>query len=118
MGQGLGVRADASCTWVRVHEAYALDRPPLATPPPGTPRHATRACTRHGRRAVTGSGAMGSKRGVRNSQIAPQVNLSRTIWSLAPVLGPCCKNRLVPKAPGYLRLSYPLKILSRTRTLP
>ena len=62
--------------------------------------------------------AMGSYGTLRNSQIGPQVIPSQTIWALAPDSKPCCKNQVVQKAPGYLALSIPPKILSRLRTLP
>ena len=65
-----------------------------------------------------GSGAMGSKLGVRNSQKATEVNLSETICLLAAFWLPCCKNWPYPKAPDYLGLSIPLVILSRVSTLP
>jgi len=61
---------------------------------------------------------MGSKIDLRNSQKALEVNLSETICALAPFLGPCCKNHLVPKAPDYLGLSIPPNILSRLVLLP
>ena len=64
------------------------------------------------------NGAMGSKRGVRNSQMTLLEVLSETIWLLALILVPCCKNHLCPKAPEYLGLSIPPGILSRPRTLP
>ena len=63
-------------------------------------------------------GAMGSKRGVRNVEKVLEVNLERTIWALAPFSAACCKNQPVLKAPDYLGLSNPCKIITRPRVLP
>ena len=62
--------------------------------------------------------AMGSNRTLRNSQKPVEVSLSETICLLAAFLRPCCKNWLDPKAPGCLRLSNPLRILSVLLPLP
>ena len=61
---------------------------------------------------------MGSKKGVRNSLMDPEVNLELTIWLLAPYLVPCCKNQACQKAPDYLHLSNPREILSGVLPLP
>ena len=85
---------------------------------PGTPVTSAPHCYTGCSADAGEKGAMGSKRTLRNSQKAPQVNLRRTIWLLALFLAPCCKNQLVSKAPTYLRLSIPCEILSRPGTLP
>ena len=84
----------------------------------GTPARAAAAPSTAARARRVTKCAMGSKQTLRNSQIDLEVNLRLTIWALAPFLVPCCKNRLVPKASHYLRLSNPSEILSRVMTLP
>ena len=72
----------------------------------------------HAGTGTGGNSAMGSKMALRNSLNHSQVDLERTICLLAPFSEPCCKNRPVPKAPDYLVLSNPPRILLRLVTLP
>ena len=89
-----------------------------STTTPGTPRPPVTPGYTQSSGSRLGKCAMGSKEGVRNSLKDLEVILRPTIWPLAAILAPCCKNRLSLKAPGYLHLSNPLEILSRTKTLP
>ena len=114
-GSSTGPRAGA---WRHVHylrwsqDGYLVMPPwvhPTVPVPVPVPVLLPQWCPRH---------PPGSKWTLRNSQMAPEVNLRRTIWVLAPYLVPCCKNQLVPKAPDCLGLSNPCRILSRVGTLP
>ena len=54
---------------------------------------------------MTGIVLWAQKRGVRNSQMDPDTVLKSTIWPLAAILVPCCKNPLRSKGLLYLGLS-------------
>ena len=90
--------------WVH-HPGYTMAMPP-STGGSGSGHPANWKC------------AMGSKVALRNSQMGYEVNLEPTICLLAAILGACCKNHLVPKAPRYLDLSNPGRILLRVGPLP
>ena len=90
----------------------------LAWPPWVHPRHVSGAYSAHGTCHRSKKSAMGSKKGLIQAGKGLEVNLSKTIWLLAANLGPCCKNQPCQKAPQYLRLSIPCRILSRMGTLP
>ena len=92
--------------------------PYLAMPPWVHPSYHAGSQDARARQRLEQKSAMGSKKTLRNSQTKVEVNLRQTIWLLARLFGPCCKNHLVSKAPDYLALSNPCKILSRVGTLP
>ena len=52
--------------------------------------------------------AMGSKWTSRNSQKTLEVNPTETIWLLAPILDPCCKNQ--PSLKAQLTYVYPIHV--------